>query len=370
MARLNWVNNHYNYYSDYLFKHLDQSREIELKVYLRDLILDTHPWNPEFKIEYSHHHIRGWFGLSMELLRRAITASDYFVLAGWNSLLYVVLISILTIRRIPFAIYTDTPKPRHRKGIMNLKWIWMKWVFSPFRRCILLVTGDVGVERAVSSLPIRKEQTRNFPFVTDLDFFRPLNNYNKERHSTLVQFLSVGRIDFSHKGQDVAIQALKKLLERGYNRFYYRIAGTGPDERQLTELIKAAGLQHHVEVLGWVEIKNLPELFSSAHFTIHSSHEDPFPNAVLESLSCGVPVIGSDRAGSALERIIPGINGYLHESGNVDSLLHCLLKAMKMSDEEYQTMSKQSRKMAEKWTVDFNVNVIHSLVSNAEHSIQ
>jgi glycosyltransferase involved in cell wall biosynthesis len=214
------------------------------------------------------------------------------------------------------------------------------------------------------------DQISIFLFVTDHGFFKPLNNHHRENHSELTQFLSLGRIDLPHKGQDVTIRALKQLLEKGYNRFYYRIAGTGPDEKKLLELIAAAGLQEHVEILGWVEIKNLPELFSTTHFTIHSSHEDPFPNAVLESLSCGIPVIGSDRAGSALERIKPGINGYLHESGNVDSLTQCLVKALELSEEEYQNMSKQARSMAEEWTVDFNVNVIHSLLSNAKYRIQ
>jgi glycosyltransferase involved in cell wall biosynthesis len=370
MTRLNWVNNHYTYYSDYLFNHLHDSAEVKLKVYFRVFVLDSHPWKPDFKIKYPNHLIKGWWGLNAELLKRALTSRDYFVLAGWNSLLYVLLISILTIRRAPFAIYTDTPKPEFRRGIINLKWTWLKWVFSPSRQCTLLVTGEVGVNRAVQFLPVEKEHVVNFPFVTDLDFFRPQPNPKKHRHSEMAQFLSVGRIDFPHKGQDLTILALQKLLEKGYSRFYYRIAGTGQDEMQLQQLIEAAGLKDHVQILGWVEIKDLPALFSSVHFTIHSSHEDPFPNAVLESLCCGIPVIGSDKAGSAVERIVPGVNGYLHESGNVDSLTHYLVKALELSDDEYRLMCQHARTMAQEWTPDYNVEVIHSLLHKAAYSLQ
>jgi UDP-glucose:(heptosyl)LPS alpha-1,3-glucosyltransferase len=37
---------------------------------------------------------------------------------------------------------------------------------------------------------------------------------------------------------------------------------------------------------------------------------DPFPNAVLEALACGIPAIVSDRSGAA-ELIQPGVNGWV-----------------------------------------------------------
>lgn len=62
-------------------------------------------------------------------------------------------------------------------------------------------------------------------------------------------------------------------------------AGTGPLEEKLKELMPDA------VYLGWVENAKLPQIYSAADLTILPSKFDTFSLVVLESLSCGTPVV-------------------------------------------------------------------------------
>jgi glycosyltransferase involved in cell wall biosynthesis len=82
------------------------------------------------------------------------------------------------------------------------------------------------------------------------------------------------------------------------------IAGTGPAENELREAIPEANF------LGWVNHDDLAGLYSSADILILPSKFDTFSCVVLESLSCGLPVIAYKIKGPK-DIILDGVNGYL-----------------------------------------------------------
>jgi len=82
------------------------------------------------------------------------------------------------------------------------------------------------------------------------------------------------------------------------------IAGTGPAEAELKSLLPEA------LYLGWVNHENLPSLYSAADVLLLPSRFDTFSCVVLESLSCGLPVIAYNTKGPK-DIIQHGENGYL-----------------------------------------------------------
>jgi len=68
-------------------------------------------------------------------------------------------------------------------------------------------------------------------------------------------------------------------------------AGTGPAEDKLKKLLPDAVF------LGWVDGEKLPDIYSSADLLILPSKFDTFSLVVLESLSCGLPVIAYNSKG-------------------------------------------------------------------------
>ena len=42
--KLYWLTNHFTYYHDYLFEHLQDDKDLDLLVCYRQRILESHPW--------------------------------------------------------------------------------------------------------------------------------------------------------------------------------------------------------------------------------------------------------------------------------------------------------------------------------------
>lgn len=358
-----WLTNHYTYYNDYLFDYIQNHSDISLFVRYRKMTLDSHPWSEEREFSYENIVMdKNFQGLDMATIAKALFTKDYFVIAGWNFGFYIFIASILSIRNRPFAIFSDTPKESDPSFKQWLKLKWLKFIFRKRGKASLLVTGGVGKKVAIRTVGIPEAKIYNFPFVTDNKFFAPDFHSNKDSFHTCKTFLSVGRIVFSHKGQDVAIKAFHLLEERGIRNYKYVIAGNGEDMEKLERMISDYGMSKQIFLLGWREIEELPTLFNNTHFTLHSSHDDPFPNVVLESLSCGIPVIGSDKAGSVMERVESGINGFIHKSNDPIDLADKMEKAISLSEAAYATMRENSRRSALKWGIQYNIDVLDEVV--------
>jgi glycosyltransferase involved in cell wall biosynthesis len=92
-------------------------------------------------------------------------------------------------------------------------------------------------------------------------------------------------------------------------------AGTGPAEDMLKKEIPNATF------LGWVDAKNLPEIYSSADLLILPSKFDTFSCVVLEAMSCGLPVIAYKSKGP--KDIITENSGFL-ATGKSEMVKHAI----------------------------------------------
>jgi len=63
------------------------------------------------------------------------------------------------------------------------------------------------------------------------------------------------------------------------------------------DLIGALGLRAHVEYVGRHSIREAPDVYRRAHVLLHPRVDDPCPNAVLEALASGLPVVHTASGG-------------------------------------------------------------------------
>jgi len=68
-------------------------------------------------------------------------------------------------------------------------------------------------------------------------------------------------------------------------------------------------------------------LYAACDLFVCPSRSDNLPNTVLESLACGVPVIGSTTGGIP-DMARPGQTGWLFQSGGVDDCAEAILAAI------------------------------------------
>jgi len=122
------------------------------------------------------------------------------------------------------------------------------------------------------------------------------------------------------KGFDALLGAFA-LVRRNCPDAQLRIAGEGPDRGRLDSLVREKGLSDGVELLG--ELADMAGFLQSLDVFAMPSRREGFGMAVLEAMSCGLPVVASD-AGGLKEIVQDGVNGRLVPAGDEKALADAL----------------------------------------------
>ena len=114
------------------------------------------------------------------------------------------------------------------------------------------------------------------------------------------------------------IKAFAKFI-KNHKDYVFEMYGKCPkkEKEYILSLIKKNGLENKVRLMG--ERKNIKEAITPARAYICASTSEGMPNAIIEALSYGIPVITSTWAGYD-EVIDEEVNGLAFEINNVDQM--------------------------------------------------
>ena len=157
---------------------------------------------------------------------------------------------------------------------------------------------------------------------------------------TVFSFVGSG---FARKGLATAIDALAAT-----RRHDMKLVVAGQD-RTATKFVAQsarAGVADQVIFLGGRE--DVRSVYAASDCFILPTRYDPFPNAALEALAMGVPIIVSRQCGAA-ELVIPGRNGWVCEPGSVSQLARLMAELAGASGSE---MDSAARHTAEGFGID------------------
>ena len=136
------------------------------------------------------------------------------------------------------------------------------------------------------------------------------------------RLVAAGRMDHG-KGFDLLLQALALMKRPDTNLM---ILGEGPERERLAALAQELGLADRVSMPGFVE-NPYPAIRQASVFVLSSRYEG-FPNVVLEAGACGTPVAAFDCPGGTGEIIKPGVNGFLAEPEDPESLARAMAQVL------------------------------------------
>ena len=88
------------------------------------------------------------------------------------------------------------------------------------------------------------------------------------------------------------------------------IVGEGEALKEVANFIEDNNLSDNVVMYGAIQHGNINAFIKEASLLVLPSHSEGLPNILLESISCGVPVVASD-VGGIPEIIQEGVNGFL-----------------------------------------------------------
>jgi glycosyltransferase involved in cell wall biosynthesis len=160
-----------------------------------------------------------------------------------------------------------------------------------------------------------------FPIGLDVEYFRPATPDRDLRQELGVpkEHLLVGLISYlrSYKGHEYFVEAAGKIaVERDDVTFI--IVGEGPEEQAIRRLIEQLGLTARVRMLGFRE-DLLNVLRSLNVFAIPSVEGDTIPQALMQALAVGIPVV-STTVGSIPDVVIDGETGFVVPPRNASAL--------------------------------------------------
>ncbi len=117
------------------------------------------------------------------------------------------------------------------------------------------------------------------------------------------------------KGILTTLQALA-ILRQEFPKFTFSICGSGPAGNGIRSAIRDLDLEDHVQLEGWVDQIGLRKQFDRAHLFLHPSEttaegdREGIPNAMLEAMASGLPVVATVHGGIP-EAVLHARNGWL-----------------------------------------------------------
>jgi len=223
-----------------------------------------------------------------------------------------------------------------------------KWIFNNSDEILTLSSQS---KKEVEDLGIESEKVRIFTYWIDLKKFRHTGSKEKSRSIIGLKneftVLFVGRL-VKEKGVLVLLDA----VSRWNTKICLVIAGTGPLEKEIKN--QKSKIKNLI-FLGRIDNDKLPLYYSAADVVIVPSiHEEGFGRVILESLACGIPVIGS-RRGAIPEAMDTSVGKFIDVSPqNIKESVEYFYK----NPNELFKLSKNARRFAEMHYSEENIQVI------------
>jgi glycosyltransferase involved in cell wall biosynthesis len=152
----------------------------------------------------------------------------------------------------------------------------------------------------------------------DVDRFQPPNPRPKLRKVVVVANLR------PEKGHDVLVDAAAGVLQR-YPDAQFEIVGGGPELQALLARAEAVGVLPAFTFLGHRD--DVPARMADGDIFVLPSRSEAFPNAVLEAMASGLPIVASG-VGGIVELIDDGATGLLVAPDDARALTDRLCRLM------------------------------------------
>lgn len=220
--------------------------------------------------------------------------------------------------------WSQSPLVKRRRTAMALK-ASMKWM-SPRVDALLAVSRGAAEDlESFAGLPVGAVGVQFNPVVaaTPPAVLREPSLEAVWLHGNHRRVIAVGSFKAA-KDFPTLLRAFALLREQVNARLL--ILGDGDERPELEALVKELGLEHAVELPGFV-LDPAPYYARADLYVLSSDHEG-FGNVIVEALEHGVPVVSTDCPSGPREILLDGKYGTLVPVGDVDALTRAMLDAL------------------------------------------
>jgi glycosyltransferase involved in cell wall biosynthesis len=235
--------------------------------------------------------------------------------------------------RKPWVFWGERPG-FFQTGILGA--VARRFLLKPLHRHIVPIwaVGRFGVEGYQREFGISRSY-QNIPYFSNLGRFQAVV---RPAASERV-FLYSGAL--SHrKGSDLLARAFARIAVK-HPQARLVLVGTGDLEEKVRKLLRPCASQ--VTWLGFQPWDKLPDCYAQGTIFCFPSRYDGWGLALVEALASGMPAIGTNRSGAALELLTEGTAGWLVEAGSEEALVAAMEQALQLPEAEFGAMQAAAR---------------------------
>ena len=207
--------------------------------------------------------------------------------------------------------------------------LWARLRYRPYRAVIAI---SRSIETQLADQGLDRSRVHRIPSAVDAERFRPDADARARvlhafglRDDALVVAVVAQLIP--RKGHALLLAELPELVRR-YPQVEVLCFGRGPLDRELRARIAAFALERHVRLLGFRD--DLAQLLPGVDVLVHPASREGLGVALLEALSCAVPVIAC-AAGGVVDVIENDVHGLLVQANDGSELRRAIERLLEDS---------------------------------------
>lgn len=173
----------------------------------------------------------------------------------------------------------------------------------------------------------------------DLDKFRPEKPLSER--DNIVGY--IGRLS-PEKGIWNFVEAMPKLVKASPD-VRFLIVGGGELQDEIEQYVKQSNLNDKVRLVGRVSHNEVPGYLNQLKLLVLPSYSEGLPNAVLEAMACGTPVLATP-VGSMPDIITGGETGFIMENNSPECIARNVTRAL--NHPKLEKFAQNARALVEK----------------------
>lgn len=193
---------------------------------------------------------------------------------------------------------------------------------------------------------------------------KPLTRTIKRNGNVQHRIVNVSRLDLIQKRQDILISAFNSISDE-FPEYVLEFYGHGPDMDRLQKMARG---NKRIHFMGATD--NIVSVAQNATCAVLSSDFEGIPNALLETMSMGVPSISTDCSPGGAAMIIDNyVNGIIVPRGNVKALADAI-RYMLSNPHKAEQMGTNGTQVNKRFGEDIIakqwINFIETIANNAQ----
>lgn len=214
-------------------------------------------------------------------------------------------------------------------------------------------------------LGVPTEKQFFMPCAVDNNYFQTKKNQVSIRKDAIKAKLGISQETFvvlfparftNRKRPCDLVSALAKVKNTSVCALF---VGDGPERKKIEQDAKSNNV--HVVFTGFVNQSELPDYYLISDLLAVISEYDASPKSINEGLNFGLPVIVSNRVGTANDLVEHDKNGFIVNVGDIEAIaIH--IENLANDKKKWKQMSVRSENLVKTWNFDENVYALQRAV--------